>query len=168
LGSTYTCLAYSPGLVHSSIWAIVWLENEDDITKLGCPVALPRLSSRPSLSTITEWPSANVHSCTCGLISVLVMPGTLARPAMSISLSKWPMFPTMAWCFILAMSPAMMMSLLPVVVTKMSAVSITSSSRTTCSPSIAACSAQIGSISVTTTRAPWPRSDSTQPLPTSP
>ena len=33
---------------------------------------------------------------------------------------------------------------------------------------MAACSAQIGSISVTTTRAPWPRSDSAQPLPTSP
>ena len=29
-------------------------------------------------------------------------------------------------------------------------------------------SAQIGSISVTMTRAPWPRSDSAQPLPTSP
>ncbi len=47
---------------------------------------------------------------------------------MSISLSKWPMLPTMAWCFILAMSEAMMMSLLPVVVTKMSAWSTTSSS----------------------------------------
>ena len=47
---------------------------------------------------------------------------------MSISLSKWPMFPTIAWCFILAMSEAMMMSLLPVVVMKMSAVSTTSSS----------------------------------------
>ena len=35
-------------------------------------------------------------------------------------------------------------------------------------PSIAACSAQIGSISVTTTRAPWPRSVSAEPLPTSP
>ena len=33
---------------------------------------------------------------------------------------------------------------------------------------MAACSAQIGSISVTMTRAPWPRSDSAQPLPTSP
>src|SRR5690348_8561124 len=33
---------------------------------------------------------------------------------------------------------------------------------------MAACSAQIGSISVTITRAPWPRSDSAQPLPTSP
>lgn len=47
---------------------------------------------------------------------------------MSISLSKWPMFPTIAWCFIRAMSLAMMMSLLPVVVTKMSACSTTSSS----------------------------------------
>src|SRR5581483_203662 len=33
---------------------------------------------------------------------------------------------------------------------------------------MAACSAQIGSISVTMTRAPWPRRDSEQPLPTSP
>src|SRR5919199_3467931 len=33
---------------------------------------------------------------------------------------------------------------------------------------MAACSAQIGSTSVTMTRAPWPRSDSAQPLPTSP
>ncbi len=33
---------------------------------------------------------------------------------------------------------------------------------------MAACSAQIGSISVMTTLAPWPRSDSAQPLPTSP
>ena len=53
------------------------------------------------------------------------------RPAMSISLSKWPMLPTMAWCFIRAMCSAVMMSLLPVVVMKMSAVSITSSRRAT-------------------------------------
>ncbi len=46
---------------------------------------------------------------------------------MSISLSKWPMLPTIAWCFIRAMSAAVMMSLLPVAVTKMSAVSTTSS-----------------------------------------
>ena len=61
-----------------------------------------------------------------------------------------------------------MMSLLPVAVTKMSAVSTTSSSVRTSKPSIAACSAQIGSISVMITRAPWPRSESAQPLPTSP
>ena len=56
------------------------------------------------------------------------MPGTLASPAMSISLSKWPMLPTIAWCFIRAMCSAVMTSLLPVAVTKMSAVSTTSSS----------------------------------------
>src|SRR5918992_6080983 len=61
-----------------------------------------------------------------------------------------------------------MMSLLPVAVMKMSAVSTTSSRGSTWKPSIAAWSAQIGSISVTITRAPWPRSDSAQPLPTSP
>src|ERR1700722_290159 len=56
----------------------------------------------------------------------------------------------------------------PVAVTKMSAILTTSSSVATWYPSIAAWSAQIGSISVMITRAPWPRSDSAQPLPTSP
>ena len=60
---------------------------------------------------------------------------------MSISLSKWPMLPTMALCFIRAMCSAEMMSLLPVVVMKMSAVSITDSRVATWKPSIAACSA---------------------------
>ena len=87
---------------------------------------------------------------------------------MSISVSKWPTLPTIALCFIWAMCSTMMMSRPPVVVMKMSALDTTSSTRTTCRPSMAACSAQIGSISVTTTRAPWPRSDSTAPLPTSP
>jgi hypothetical protein len=43
-----------------------------------------------------------------------------------------------------------------------------SSSSTTSNPSIAACSAQIGSASVTFTRAPAPASDAAEPLPTSP
>ncbi len=43
---------------------------------------------------------------------------------MSISLSKWPMLPTIAWCFMRAMCAAVMMSLLPVAVMKMSALSI--------------------------------------------
>ena len=42
------------------------------------------------------------------------------------------------------------------------------SRRATWKPSIAACSAQIGSTSPTMTRAPWPRSASAAPLPTSP
>src|SRR5918997_4125562 len=50
----------------------------------------------------------------------------------------------------------------------MSAYGSTSSRVATWYPSIAACSAQIGSTSVMITRAPWPRSDSAQPLPTSP
>ena len=87
---------------------------------------------------------------------------------MSISLSKWPMLPTIAWCFMAAMWAAVMMSRLPVALTKMSAVPTASSSVVTWKPSIAACSAQIGSISVMMTRAPCPRSDSAQPLPTSP
>lgn len=46
---------------------------------------------------------------------------------MSISLSKWPMLQTMALFFIFLMSETMMMSLFPVVVTKMSASETTSS-----------------------------------------
>ena len=57
---------------------------------------------------------------------------------------------------------------LPVVVTKMSPLCAASSIVMTSKPSIAACSAQIGSISVMSTRAPWPLSDGAQPLPTSP
>ncbi len=78
------------------------------------------------------------------------------------------MFPTMAWCFMPAMCAAVMMSLFPVVVMMMSASGRMSSSVVTWKPSIAAWSAQIGSTSVTTTRAPWPASDCAQPLPTSP
>ena len=47
---------------------------------------------------------------------------------MSISLSKWPMLPTIAWCFMRDICSALMTSLLPVAVMKMSAVSTTSSS----------------------------------------
>ena len=60
------------------------------------------------------------------------------------------------------------MSLLPVAVTTMSAAAMPSSTVTTSKPSISACSALIGSISVTLTRAPWPFTASAQPLPTSP
>ena len=114
--------------MNSSIWAIVWFENELDITKLGWPVALPRFSSRPSESTMIEWPSEKTHSSTCGLMFLRSALPPRSRPAMSISLSKWPMLPTIAWCFMRAMSSAVMTSLLPVAVMKMSAVSTTSSS----------------------------------------
>ena len=168
LGSTCTPSGYCSVLVNSSTWAITWLVKLLDITKLGWPVAFPRLSSRPSDSTITECPSAKTHSSTCGLIETFLIPGSRARPAMSISLSKCPMLPTIAWCFIWLIWAAVMILKLPVALTKMSALATTSSRVATWKPSMAACSAQIGSISVMMTRAPWPRSDSAQPLPTSP
>ena len=56
------------------------------------------------------------------------------------------MLPMMALFFILDMSLAMMMSLLPVVVMKMSAVDRTSSMGATVNPSMHACRAQMGSI----------------------
>jgi len=124
-------LARLPGIRKISICAMTWLVKEFDITKLGWPVALPRLSSRPSDRMMIAWPSLNCHSSTCGLMIIRRMPGIRASPAMSISLSKWPMLPTMAWCFIRLMCSAVMMWKLPVALTKMSAVSTTSSSRAT-------------------------------------
>ena len=114
LGSVYTPIGYWSVLVKISICAITWLVKLLLITKLGWPVALPRFSRRPSDSTMIVCPSANTHSSTCGLTLILLMPGSAARPAMSISLSKWPMLPTIAWCFIRRMWSAVMMSLLPV------------------------------------------------------
>ena len=59
------------------------------------------------------------------------IPGIFARPAMSISLSKWPILPTIAWCFIRVMCSAVITSRFPVAVMKMSALSTTSSTRST-------------------------------------
>mmetsp|Transcript_1586 Transcript_1586/g.6944 ORF Transcript_1586/g.6944 Transcript_1586/m.6944 type:complete len:235 (+) Transcript_1586:1874-2578(+) len=112
------------------------------------------------------WPSGKVNLSTCGLMFVRWV--AAMRPSMSISLSKWPMFPTMALFFIFAMSAVMMMPLFPVVVMKMSASETTDSRRTTRNPSMAACSAQIGSISVTYTTAPAAFMAWALPLPTSP
>ena len=39
-------------MCQSSIWAITWLVNEALITKLGCPVAQPRLTNLPSAKRI--------------------------------------------------------------------------------------------------------------------
>merc|ERR1719151_283431 len=50
---------------------------------------------------------------TCGLISVCSTPYHAVRPAMSISLSKCPMFPTIALFFILDMCVAVMMLKFP-------------------------------------------------------
>ena len=67
--------------------------------------------------------------------------------------------------FIARMCSMRITSLLPVVVMKMSALPATSSSVTTSNPSMAACRAQIGSTSVTFTRAPAPRSFAAEPCP---
>ena len=82
-------------------------------------------------------------------------PARAPAPAMPISSSKWPMLPTIAWCFIAAMCSAVM--------TSQAAGGGDEDVGTgrrrprggrPGKPSIAACSAQIGSISVTMTRAP--------------
>jgi hypothetical protein len=45
-----------------------WLVKEQDMTKEGWPVAHPRLSSRPSASTMTPCPSGKMKRSTCGLM----------------------------------------------------------------------------------------------------
>src|SRR5262249_30737338 len=85
-----------------------------------------------------------------------------------ISLSKWPMLQRIASSFMTFMWSPRMTSMQPVAVTKMSPTGAASSIVTTSYPSMAACSAQMGSISVMSTRAPRPRAACEQPLPTSP
>jgi hypothetical protein len=63
-----------------------------DITKLGWPVAQPRFIRRPSARIRIERPFGSTNSSNCGLMLMRFMPSTFLRPAMSISLSKWPMF----------------------------------------------------------------------------
>ncbi len=160
-------MLYWSFLVQISIWAMTWFEKLLLITNDGWPVALPRFSRRPSERTMIDLPESKIHWSTCGLTTTRFAP-ELSSPAMSISLSKWPMLPRMALSFIAFMCSRVMMSLLPVEVITMSAEPIASSTVTTSKPSMRACSALIGSISVTWTRAPWPASDSAHPLPTSP
>ena len=130
-GSISTFLPIFSALLCSSICASTWFVNDADMTNDGWPVAQPRFSSRPSASTSTEWPSGNCHSSYCGLMLTCLMPGTFFSPAMSISLSKWPMLPTMALSFIFAICPAEMMLKFPVAVMKRSAFVSTSSIVTT-------------------------------------
>lgn len=113
-------------------------------------------------------PSQNSYLATQSLISVFLIPSQAFNPAVSISLSKCPMFPTIALFFIQAISLAMMMFLLPVVVMKISASLITFYKVTTSNPSIQAYKAQMGSTSVTKTLAPHPFKAQAHPFPTSP
>jgi len=71
------------------------------------------------------------------------------NPIVSISLSKWPIFPTIALFFIYFIWEAIIIFLFPVAVIKISASLTIVSILTTYKPSIQAYKAQIGSISVT-------------------
>merc|ERR1719326_28910 len=152
--------------LRSSSCASVWLVNELDITNDGSPVAQPRLQRRPSASTITPWPSGKMNLSHCGLMFMRVV--AFSSCSIWISLSKWPMLPTMALFFIFDMCSSVMMSLLPVVVMTTSTSPTMSSRVATWKPSMHACSAQIGSISVTYTMAACAFIDCAEPLPTSP
>jgi len=90
--------------------------------------------------------SGKMYLSHCGLMFMRVV--AFSRASIWISLSKWPMLPTIAFSFMPIMCSSVMMSLLPVVVMKTSAIGTISSMVTTWYPSMQACSAQIGSISV--------------------
>src|SRR4051794_41798223 len=96
---------------------MTWLLNEFDMTKLGWPVALPRFSSRPSDSTMIEWAgrseeAGKKHSGTCGLVSVLTVPGVLGRAGMLVSLSEGAVLATVARCFFPPLWSGVVMALL--------------------------------------------------------
>ena len=78
------------------------------------------------------------------------------------------MLHTIVLSFINLKCSAFKISLFPVAVTIISAFDITFFIFFTSYPSIAACKAQIGSISQTVTIAPAPENEATVPLPTSP
>ena len=78
-----------------------------------------------------------------------LIPGNFYSPLISISLSKWPILPTIALFFILAIWSMVIIFLLPVAEINISPYSTILSSLTTLIPSIRAWSAQIGSTSVT-------------------
>ena len=75
--------------------------------------------------------SGKVHRSTWGFTFLRTTPSYFSRPAMSISLSKWPMLPRIALCFIRLIWSTVTTSLLPVAVMMMSATSSTSSRRAT-------------------------------------
>ena len=130
-------------------------------------MAQPKFTKRPSANTMISLPST-VYTSTCGLMVYLEVPWVLFNHAISISLSKWPILHTIDLSRMALKWMSVMIFTFPVAVTKIFARVQASSIVTTSNPSMAACSAQIGSISVINTRAPAPRNDSAEPLPTSP
>ena len=52
---------------------LTWLEKEADMTKLGCPMAQPRLTRRPSARRMMFLPFFKVNRSTCGLMFVFVL-----------------------------------------------------------------------------------------------
>jgi hypothetical protein len=66
--------------------ASTWLVNHALITKLGRPVAQPRLTSRPLASTISRLPSGKTTSSTCGLTSSQVQ---LRMPRSEVRRDLW-------------------------------------------------------------------------------
>ena len=84
----------------------------------GCPIAHPKLTKRPSAKRIMFFPLFNVKRSTWGLMLVFWAQFS-SNHLTSISQSKCPILQTMASFFILSKSLPVMISLQPVVVTKM-------------------------------------------------
>jgi hypothetical protein len=118
----------------SSIWAMTWLVNEELITNEGWPVAQPRFRRRPSARIMIEraaLPGGEDPLVDWGLMLCFFDARHLREAGHVDLVVEVADVATIALSFIFRMWSAVMMSLLPVAVMKMSACSITSSSVTT-------------------------------------
>ena len=93
-----------------------WFVKELDMTKLGCPMAQPRLTRRPSARRIKCRPFFIVYRSTCGLMLSLLAQLSFSHLT-SNSQSKCPMLQTMVSSNMFEKCSPFRMSLQPVVVT---------------------------------------------------
>merc|ERR1719431_1912497 len=163
----YTSALYRPeGALNSSIRARAWVAAVMDTTKLGTEEQ-DRLTLLPSARSTILFPLGQMTWSTW-LLTFSQVRSAVFKLSTSTSVLLWPMLHTIQPFFILSMLSLVTTFLFPVAVMTMSTFCTTSDNLTTWNPSMQACRAQMGSISVTKTTQPMFFKDWQQPFPTWP
>ena len=141
-----------------------WIAKDMSMISAGCPSPAARFTRRPSAMIYTVLPFSSLYA------SMLFLAGAWLtaisfNAATATSTSKCPALQQIAPSFIFRKCSAVMTSLHPVTVTKMSPSAAATDIDITLNPSITASIARIGSISVTMTSAPRPFALIATPLP---